>query len=70
MKKNYSIYFLLIIAFMTMAYSQLSAQGIYQLWGTTGSGGIHNKGALFSTKYDGTGFDVKRDFHHQLPGRS
>jgi len=68
MKKKYSIYFLLLISFMTLAGKQLSAQGIYQLWGTTGSGGIHNKGALFSTKYDGTGFDVKKTFTISYPG--
>lgn len=38
------------------------AQGIYQLWGSTGSGGTEDKGVLFTTKSDGTGYQLKKNF--------
>ncbi|RYY48442.1 MAG: T9SS type A sorting domain-containing protein [Chitinophagaceae bacterium] len=46
------------------------AQGIYQLWGTTRLGGTDDNGVLFSTKYDGTGLVVKKDFTEKNPGRA
>ena len=45
------------------------AQGIYQLWGNTVYGGDENTGVMFSSRYDGTGYEVKKDYTLTNSGR-
>ncbi len=66
MKKYYLLIALLITCFTATITSQ--AQGIYQLWGTTQVGGPDDIGILYSTKYDGTGQDIKKTFTYTNSG--
>ncbi len=61
---------LILLAFLLYSNVAINAQGIYQLWGTTPTGGIHDKGVLFSTKFDGTGYTVQKSFTVTNPGRA
>jgi len=61
---------LLIASFISILQQPLNAQGIYQLWGTTPSGGIDDRGVLFSAKFDGTGYAVQKTFTSTNPGRA
>ncbi len=60
---------LTLLALLLHSNVAINAQGIYQLWGTAPNGGIHDKGVLFSTKYDGTGYNVQKTFTISNPGR-
>lgn len=68
MKKHYLLIALLIACFTVTHTSQ--AQGIYQLWGTTQVGGPDDMGILYSTKYDGTGQDIKKTFTYTNSGKA
>ncbi len=46
----------------------LKSQGIYQLWGTTGKGGISNYGTLFSTDQYGNKYTVRKSFTSEFTG--
>jgi uncharacterized repeat protein (TIGR03803 family) len=63
MKKLY------LILFVLMASSSGSfAQGIYQLWGNTVYGGAENDGVFFSTRHDGSGYTIKKNYTVTSPG--
>ena len=65
MKKFYA--FLFATAFILNSF-QLTAQGIYQYWGTTRAGGNDGQGTLFTTKMDGTGHVVRSGPQVLTPG--
>ncbi|MBC7874748.1 MAG: T9SS type A sorting domain-containing protein [Ferruginibacter sp.] len=69
MKKKFlhSVFLLFVLSFLVVCPDS-KAQGIYQLWGTTPYGGPDNEGVLFSTKYDATGFTLKKNFTVSNPG--
>lgn len=70
MKTPNIIYALVFIALFNSNQFTLHAQGIYQLWGTTYSGGPDDKGVLFSTKNDGSGYTLQKTFTVTNPGRA
>jgi uncharacterized repeat protein (TIGR03803 family) len=53
-----------------MLPAAIYAQGIYQFWGTTTTGGKDDKGSFFSTRYDGTALQNKPYFTVANSGRS
>lgn len=61
---------LMTLVLFIMISSGLCAQGIYQLWGTTNTGGIDNNGVIFTTKFDGTGYQLKKNFPVTNPGKA
>jgi uncharacterized repeat protein (TIGR03803 family) len=63
-----SKFWILCILFCTYFHNNITAQGIYQLWGTTQTGGPDNCGVLFTTKSDGTGYHLKKNFMRTNPG--
>jgi uncharacterized repeat protein (TIGR03803 family) len=65
MKQLYS----LIMLFVTISQFT-SAQGIYQMWGINPDGGTEDNGVIFSTKHDGTGYTIKKNFTVTNPGRA
>jgi len=65
--KNYYLLITLLISCITISnFSE--AQGIYNLWGTTQVGGPDDHGILYSTRYDGTGQEIKKTFTYTNPG--
>jgi uncharacterized repeat protein (TIGR03803 family) len=66
MKQLYALLSLLIVCLLTSATA--TAQGIYQLWGTTQAGGPDDMGLLYSTKYDGTGQQIRKTFTYTHSG--
>ena len=62
MKKQYFLIALISFLISIVITKQSSAQGIYQMWSTTVKGGPDDKGVLFSTKYDGTGYTAQKKF--------
>lgn len=52
--KTHLSYLLFLLAAVVAINASGTAQGIYQLWGTTQIGGANNAGVLFCTKYDAT----------------
>jgi len=65
MKKLYASVIIILIFSLSS-----TAQGIYQLWGATPSGGIDDKGVIFSTKQDGSGYAVKKQLAVTNPGQA
>lgn len=65
MKKIY------ILLFTIFACSILvNAQGIYQMWGMTQSGGTSNAGTIFSTNSLGNNFQNRYSFKNEAEGAS
>ena len=62
MKYFYTVRLIVLSFIFLINLNSASAQGIYQMWSTTVKGGPDNKGVLFSTKYDGTGYTVQNHF--------
>lgn len=48
----------------------LPAQGIYQLWGVTDYGNADDGGVLYTTRYDGQGQQIKKQFRATAAGRA
>ncbi len=68
MKKYYTSTIFLSLLYGFLFCGDSTAQGIYQMWGSTVKGGAHDKGVLFSTKYDGTGYTVQKEFNVATAG--
>ena len=62
MKKFFHFRLIIIFLVFLNCAGNAGAQGIYQLWGSTAYGGTDNHGVLFSSKYNATGFSVKKQF--------
>lgn len=62
MKNHYILIGLITLIFSFFTSEHTHAQGIYQMWSTTVKGGPDDKGVLFSTKYDATGYAVQKQF--------
>ncbi|MBK7761869.1 MAG: hypothetical protein IPI46_00665 [Bacteroidetes bacterium] len=69
MKSQFLFKTILLIAILFSIKLSSHAQGIYQLWGTTYNGGPDNCGVLFTTKSDGTGYQLKKNFTLTNPGK-
>lgn len=58
-------YYLTALLFFCLCLAKVApAQGIYQLWGVTNSGGHDNSGTIFTTRFDGTGQRVRHHFSY------
>jgi len=68
MKKFLPSYALVLVIIFTLIALTPKAQGIYQLWGNTEYGGAEYNGVLFSTKYDGSGYTIKKNYTITNPG--
>jgi uncharacterized repeat protein (TIGR03803 family) len=70
MNKIYSLCIISCKIFLLMLFGlTANAQGIYQLYGTTTYGGPDDNGTFFTTRFDGTGHDVKKFFTVPNPGK-